>query len=47
MFRAVNPQVNSEVINKLEQQQLDFWRFNRVFERTTIRARGCASLCVL
>ena len=35
MFRAVNPQVNSEVINKLEQQQLDFWRFNRVFERTT------------
>ena len=36
MFRAVNPQVNSEVINKLEQQQLDFWRFNRVFERTTM-----------
>ena len=35
MFRAVNPQVNSEVINKLEQQQLDFWRFNRIFERTT------------
>lgn len=35
MFRVVNPQVNSEVINKLEQQQLDFWRFNRVFERTT------------
>ena len=35
MFRAVNPQVNSEVINRLEQRQLDFWRFNRVFERTT------------
>ena len=35
MFRAVNSQVNSEVINRLEQQQLDFWRFNRVFERTT------------
>ncbi len=34
MFRAVNPQVNSEVINGLEQRQLDFWRFNRVFERT-------------
>ncbi len=35
MFRAVDPQVNSEVINKLERQQLDFWRFNRIFERTT------------
>ena len=35
MFRTVNPQINSEVINRLEQQQLDFWRFNRVFERTT------------
>ena len=35
MFRAVNPQVNSEIINKLERRQLDFWRFNRVFERTT------------
>jgi len=35
MFRAVNSQVNSDVINKLEQQQLDFWRFNRVFERST------------
>ena len=35
MFRAVNSQVNSEVINRLEQQQLDFWRFGRVFERTT------------
>jgi len=34
MFRAVNPQVNSKVINGLEQRQLDFWRFNRVFERT-------------
>ena len=35
MFRQVNSQVNSEVINRLEQQQLDFWRFNRIFERTT------------
>ncbi len=35
MFRAVDSQVNSEVINRLEQQQLDFWRFNRIFERTT------------
>jgi isoleucyl-tRNA synthetase len=35
MFRAVNSQINSEVINRLERQQLDFWRFNRVFERTT------------
>ena len=35
MFRAVNSKVNSEVINRLEQRQLDFWRFNRVFERTT------------
>ena len=35
MFREVNPQVNSEVINRLEQQQLDYWRYNRTFERTT------------
>ena len=35
MFRAVEPQVNSEVINKLEQRQLDFWRFNSIFERAT------------
>ena len=35
MFREVNSQVNSEGINRLEQQQLDFWRFNRIFERTT------------
>ncbi len=35
MFRAINSQVNSEVINRLEQQQLDFWRYHRVFERTT------------
>ena len=35
MFRAVNSKINSEIINKLEQEQLDFWRFNRVFERTT------------
>jgi isoleucyl-tRNA synthetase len=35
MFKAVDPKVNSEIINKLEQEQLDFWRMNRVFERTT------------
>ncbi len=35
MFREVDSKVNSEVINRLEQQQLDFWRFNRIFERTT------------
>ena len=35
MFRAVDSKVNSEIINRLEQEQLDFWRFNRVFERTT------------
>ena len=35
MFKAVDSKVNSEVINKLEQQQLDFWRMNRVFARTT------------
>ncbi len=35
MFRAVDTRVNSEAINRLEQQQLDFWRFNRIFERTT------------
>ena len=34
MFRAVDSKVNSEIINRLEQEQLDFWRFNRVFERT-------------
>ena len=32
MFKAVNPKVD---IQKLEQEQLDFWRMNRVFERTT------------
>lgn len=35
MFKAVDSKVNSEVINKLEQEQLDFWRMNRVFARTT------------
>ena len=35
MFRSVNPKVNSDVINKLEMRQLDYWRFNRIFERTT------------
>jgi len=35
MFREVNSQVNSEVINNLEQQQLNFWRYHRIFERTT------------
>lgn len=35
MFKAVDSKVNSETINKLEQEQLDFWRMNRVFARTT------------
>ena len=35
MFSEVNSQVNSEVINRLEQQQLNYWRYNRIFERTT------------
>lgn len=35
MFKTVDSKVNSETINKLEQQQLDFWRMNRVFARTT------------
>ncbi|MCY3574893.1 MAG: isoleucine--tRNA ligase [Chloroflexi bacterium] len=35
MFSAVDTRVNSESINRLEQQQLDFWRFKRIFERTT------------
>ena len=35
MFSEVNSQVNGEVINRLEQQQLDFWRYRRIFERTT------------
>ena len=35
MFREINSQVNSEVINRLEQRQLDFWRYHRIFERTT------------
>lgn len=32
MFKPVNSRVN---IQKLEQEQLDFWRMNRVFARTT------------
>ena len=35
MFKAVDTRISSESINRLEQQQLDFWRFNRIFERTT------------
>jgi len=35
MFKAVDSKVNSKAINKLEEAQLDFWRMNRVFERTT------------
>ena len=35
MFRAVNPKISSEAINRLERQQLDYWRFNRIFERST------------
>lgn len=32
MFKPVDPKVD---IQKLEQEQLDFWRMNRVFQRTT------------
>ena len=35
MFRAVDTRISSESINRLENQQLDFWRYKRVFERTT------------
>ena len=35
MFKAVDSKVSSEIINKLEIEQLNFWRFGRVFERTT------------
>ncbi|MCY4145504.1 MAG: class I tRNA ligase family protein, partial [Chloroflexi bacterium] len=35
MFKEVDTRVNSESINRLERQQLDFWRFNRILERTT------------
>ncbi len=35
MFRAVNSRVNSEIINKLEQRQLDFWRMQEIFKQTT------------
>ena len=31
MFKAVNPKVD---IPKLEQEQLDFWRMNRIFQRS-------------
>ena len=31
MFKAVNPKVD---IQKLEREQLDFWRLNRIFERS-------------
>lgn len=31
MFKAVNPKVD---IQKLEKEQLDFWRVNRIFERS-------------
>jgi isoleucyl-tRNA synthetase len=32
MFKPVDPKVD---ILKLEQEQLEYWRLNRVFERTT------------
>jgi len=35
MFREVKAQIDGTMINRLEQQQLDYWRLNRIFERTT------------
>lgn len=40
MFKAVNAKVD---IQKLEREQLDFWRTNRVFERTTEGREGSPS----
>ena len=40
MFKAVNPKVD---IQKLEREQLDFWRMSRVFERDS---RPCNSVAV-
>ncbi len=37
MFKAVNPKVD---IQKLEREQLSFWRLNRIFERTMEERKG-------
>ncbi|MCC6804838.1 MAG: isoleucine--tRNA ligase, partial [Anaerolineae bacterium] len=37
MFKAVNPKVD---IPKLEQEQLDFWRMNRIFQRSMTEREG-------
>ncbi len=37
MFKAVNPKVD---IPKLEQEQLDFWRMNRIFQRSMEEREG-------
>src|SRR5215204_7294145 len=37
MFKAVNPKVD---IQKLEQEQLDFWRMNRIFQRSMTEREG-------
>jgi isoleucyl-tRNA synthetase len=37
MFKAVNPKVD---IQKLEKEQLDYWRLNRIFERSMEEREG-------
>ena len=37
MFKAVNPKVD---IQKLEQEQLDFWRMHRIFQRSMSEREG-------
>ena len=37
MFKAVNPKVD---IQKLERDQLNYWRINRIFERTLEEREG-------
>jgi isoleucyl-tRNA synthetase len=37
MFKAVNPKVD---IQKLEREQIDFWRANRIFERSMTEREG-------
>lgn len=37
MFKAVNPKVD---IQKLEQEQLDFWRMSRIFQRSMTEREG-------
>jgi isoleucyl-tRNA synthetase len=38
MFKAVNPKVD---IQQLERDQLDFWRANRIFQRSMSEREGC------